>query len=181
MEMEGARTFVVDRMRWRYKALLWLTGAQSRQKQQQQTNKQTNAEKKPRNTYSQPIVTLCIFIKSGGTIGVKYLCNWAVYFAFFSCFHIHDVLSLQENPEESSSAQFSSAAQYDSATPWTAAQHASLSITKSWSLLKLMSIELVMPSHHLALCRPLLLLPSIFPSIRVFSNWSALRNRWPKY
>ena len=66
-------------------------------------------------------------------------------------------------------------------TPWTAAHQASLSITDSWSLLKLMSIELVMPPDHLILCRPLLLLPSIFPSIRVFSNESALRIRWPKY
>ena len=66
-------------------------------------------------------------------------------------------------------------------TPWTAASQASLSITNSWSLLKLMSIELVMPSNHLILCRPLLLLPSIFPSIRVFSNGSALHTRWPKY
>ena len=67
------------------------------------------------------------------------------------------------------------------ATPWTAAHHASLSITNSQSLLKLMSIESVMPSNHLILCRPLLLLPSIFPSIRVFSNESVLRIRWPKY
>ena len=66
-------------------------------------------------------------------------------------------------------------------TPWTAARQASLSITNSWSLLKLMSIELVMPSNHLILCRPLLLPPSVFPSIRVFSNESALRIRWPKY
>ena len=65
--------------------------------------------------------------------------------------------------------------------PWTAAHQASLSITSSWSLLKLMSIELVMPSNHLILCHPLLLLPSIFPSIRVFSNESALRISWPKY
>ena len=67
------------------------------------------------------------------------------------------------------------------ATPWTAAHQASLSITNSWSLLKLMSIELVMPSNHLILYRPLLLLPSIFPSIRVFSNESVLCIRWPKY
>ena len=66
------------------------------------------------------------------------------------------------------------------ATPWTAPYQASLSITNSWSLLKLMSIELVMPSNHLILCRPLLLLPSIFPSIRVFSNESVLHIRWPK-
>ena len=67
------------------------------------------------------------------------------------------------------------------ATPWTAACQASLSITNSRSLLKFMSIESVMPSNHLILCRPLLLLPSIFPSIGVFSNESVLRIRWPKY
>ena len=66
-------------------------------------------------------------------------------------------------------------------TPWTAAHQASPSITNSQSLPKLMSIESVMPSNHLILCRPLLLLPSIFPSIRVFSNESALCIRWPKY
>ena len=66
------------------------------------------------------------------------------------------------------------------ATPWTTARQASLSITNSWSLPKLMSIKSVMPFNHLILCRPLLLLPSIFPSIRVFSNESALRIRWPK-
>ena len=65
------------------------------------------------------------------------------------------------------------------ATPWTAAHQASLSFTISWSLLKLVSIESVMPSNHLILCRPLLLLPSIFLSIRVFSNELALRIRWP--
>ena len=66
-------------------------------------------------------------------------------------------------------------------TPWTAARQAFLSITNSWNLLRLMSLESVMPSSHLILCHPLLLLPSIFPSIRVFSNESALRIRWPKY
>ena len=67
------------------------------------------------------------------------------------------------------------------AIPWTAAHQASLSFTISWSLHKCMSIELVMPSNHLILCLPLLLLPSLFPSIRIFSNESALRIRWPKY
>ena len=67
------------------------------------------------------------------------------------------------------------------ATPWTATRQASLAITNSRSLLKLMSIELVMPSNHLILCHPLLLPPSIFPSIRVFSNESVLLIRWPKY
>ena len=66
-------------------------------------------------------------------------------------------------------------------TPWTAAHQASLSITNSQSLLKLMSIDSVMPSKHFILCRPLLFVPSIFPSISVFSNESALRIRWPKY
>ena len=66
-------------------------------------------------------------------------------------------------------------------TPWTAARQASLSITNSRSLLKLMSIELVMPFKHLILCHPLLLPPSIFPSIRVFSNESVFCIRWPKY
>ena len=67
------------------------------------------------------------------------------------------------------------------ATPWTAEGQASLSITNSWSLLKLMSIESVMSSNHLILCHPLLLLPSIFPRIRVFSNVSLFHIRWPKY
>ena len=67
------------------------------------------------------------------------------------------------------------------ATPWTAGCQASLSITNSWSLLKLTCMELVMPSSHLIFCCPLLLLPSVHPSIRVFSNESALRIRWPNY
>ena len=67
------------------------------------------------------------------------------------------------------------------ATPWTAARQDTLSITNSWSLLKLMSIESVMPSNHLILCGPLLLMLSIFPSIRVFSKELALQIRWPKY
>ena len=67
------------------------------------------------------------------------------------------------------------------ATLWTAAHQASLSMINSQSLLKLMSIESVMPSNHLILCHPLLLLPSVFPSIRVFSNESTLHTRWPKY
>ena len=77
--------------------------------------------------------------------------------------------------------QFSCLVVPDSATPGTAAHQASLSITNSWSLLKLMSITLVMPFNHLILCCPLLLPPLIFPSIRVFSNESALHIRWPKY
>ena len=80
------------------------------------------------------------------------------------------------------SVQFSSVIQScPNATPWTAACQASLSITNSWSLFKFTSIESVMPSNHLILCHPLLLPPSIFPSIRVFTNVSVLHIRWPKY
>ena len=80
------------------------------------------------------------------------------------------------------STQFSSVTQScPTATPWTVARQASLSITNSRSSSRPMSIESVMPTNHLILCRPLLLLPSIFPSIRVFSNESALRIRWLKY
>ena len=83
------------------------------------------------------------------------------------------------------SGQFSSVQSFSHvwlfATPWTAASQDSLSITNSQSLLKLKSIESVMPSNHLILCCPLLLLPSLFPSIRVFSNESVLCIRWPKY
>ena len=78
-------------------------------------------------------------------------------------------------------SQFSRSVMSDSGTPWTAVYQASLSITNSWSLLKLTSINSVMPSNHLILCPPLLLLPSIFPSIRVFSIESVLHIRWPKY
>ena len=79
------------------------------------------------------------------------------------------------------SVQFSCSVVSNFVTPWTAAHQATLSITNPWSLPKFMSIELVMPSNHLILCHPLLLLPSIFCSIRVFSNESALHIRWPKY
>ena len=79
------------------------------------------------------------------------------------------------------SVQFSCSVVSNSATPWTVAHQATLSITNSWSLLKFMSIELMMPSNYLILCHPLFLLPSILPSIRVFSNESVLCIRWPKY
>ena len=77
--------------------------------------------------------------------------------------------------------QFSRSVVSDCLPPWTTALQASLSITNSWSLLKLLSIESMMPSNRLILCRPILLSPSIFPSIRVFSNDSVLCIRWPKY
>ena len=89
-----------------------------------------------------------------------------------------------ELPKDGALVQFSSVQSLSCvqlfSTPWTAACQASLSITNSWSFLKLVFIELVMPSNHLILCRPLLL-PSIFPSLGVFSSESVLRIRWPKY
>ena len=87
-----------------------------------------------------------------------------------------------KSPDKQDSVQFSSVSQsWLFVTPWTAALQASLSITNSRSLPKLMSIESVMPSNHLILCHPLLLPPSIFPSIRVFSDETVLHIRWPKY
>ena len=83
--------------------------------------------------------------------------------------------------EHISSVQFSHSVVFDCVTPWTAACQASLSITNSQSLIKLMSIDLVMPSNHFTFCCCLLLLPSILPSNRVFSNESVLRIRWRKY
>ena len=97
----------------------------------------------------------------------------------FQTFPITDVTKKFGTQLPSSSVQFRHSV-VDSVTPWTAARQASLSITNSRSLLKLMSIELVMPSNHLILCLPLLLPPSIFPSIRFFFNESVLCIRWPK-
>ena len=101
-----------------------------------------------------------------------YLCSIFSLFLLVFQFHAFSV--------QFSSVQLLSRVQLF-ATPWTAARQASLSITNSQSLPKPMSIESVMPSNHLILCHPLLLLPSNFPSIRVFSNDSTLRMRWPKY
>ena len=84
-------------------------------------------------------------------------------------------------PHAFSSIQFTRSVVSNSATPWTTVSHASLSINNSQSLLKLTSIKSVMPSNHPILCCPLLLPPSIFPSIRIFSNESVLHIRWPKY
>ena len=95
------------------------------------------------------------------------------------------MMGSNKEPQQWCSLQFSSVQSLSHirlfATPWTAARQASLSITNSQSSLKLTSIESVMPSGHLILCRPLVLLPSIPPSIRVFSNESTLHMRWPKY
>ena len=104
---------------------------------------------------------------------------WVVSIDIF--FYLCLLRRLINNENSVSSFQFSCSVVSDSVAPWTAASQASLSITNSWSLFKLMSIESVMPSNHLTLCHPLLLRPSILPSIRVFSNQSALQIRWPKY
>ena len=101
------------------------------------------------------------------------------YFFFFN--NLVLVSAIQQHESAFSSVQFSHSVKSYSATPWTAACQTSLSVTSSRSLLKFMSIESVMPSSHLILCHPLLLLPSIFPSIKVFSNESVLCIRWPKY
>ena len=95
----------------------------------------------------------------------------------------HSLLRLTVFKKDNNNIQFSSVTPHVQlfVTPWTVARQASLSITNSWSLLKLMSTESVMPSNHLILCCPLLLLPSIFLSIRVFSSESVLRIRWPEY
>ena len=107
--------------------------------------------------------------------------NWTEPIPVFSPREFHG----QRNPTGYNSVQFSSVQLLSCVwlfvTPWNAAHQASLSITNSQSLPKLMSIESVMPSNHLILCHPLLLPPSIFPRIRVFFNESVLRIRWPKY
>ena len=107
---------------------------------------------------------------------LKY-CSWKLSKSqsnFFFCFLFWRIKPAQFNSVPSLSRIWLFA------TPWTAAHQAALSITNSWSLPKLMSIESVMPSNHLILCYPLLA-PSIFPNIRVFSNESALCIKWPKY
>ena len=113
--------------------------------------------------------------------------NKADVFLEFSCFFYDpmDVGNLISGSFGFYKSSFSSVQSFSCVrlfvTPWTAARQASLSISNSWSFLKLMSVESVMPSNRLILCRPLLLPPSIFPSIRVFSNEPVLHIRWPKY
>ena len=118
----------------------------------------------------------CHCLLRNNIIGLMYL----LYFFYYTFRQIHNNYVMSKLKHVCPSVQFSSVV-FDSATPWTAARQASLSITNSWSLLKLMSIESMMPSNYLILCHPLFLLPSIFPSIRVFSNESVLRIRCPKY
>ena len=109
--------------------------------------------------------------------------NFGSFKAFIVCLKVSGSISGAINYYHTNkySVQFSCSVMSDSVTLCTSACQASLSITNSWSLLKLMSIELVILSNHLILCHRLLLLPSIFPSIRVFSNKSVLHIRWPEY
>ena len=111
------------------------------------------------------------------------VCHISIYSSVdvhLDCFHILAIVNnAAKNIQIRSDQSLSRVRLF--ATPGTTARQASLSITNSQSLLKLMCIELMMPSNHLILCCPLLLLPSIFPSIKVFSNESALHIRWPKY
>ena len=116
---------------------------------------------------------LCAFIKKQLTAFM------GVHFCVFIDLFVYSFASTTVSVNQFCSVQ--SLNMSESATPWTAARQASLSITNSRSLLKLMSIQLIMPSNLLILCHPLLLLPSIFPSIRVFTSESVLRMRWPKY
>ena len=108
----------------------------------------------------------------------------APHFYSISCLVLSHLYDPNSHPYMTTEKPFSSVQSLSHvklfATPWTAVRQASLSIINSWSLLKLTSIELVMPSNHLILCRPLFLLPSVFPSIRIFSNESLLPIRWPK-
>ena len=107
--------------------------------------------------------------------------QWAGFRVWFFCFQVtKKPLGLSQG-QRFSSVQFSRSVLSDSVTPWIATRQASPSITNSWSLLRLMCIELLMPPSHFILWHPLLLLPPIPPSIRVFSNESALCMRWPKY
>ena len=112
--------------------------------------------------------------------GRKTLSTYA-WLPFPNCFLQHSRATCQSSSFKDVSVQFSRSAVSDSATPWIAARQASLTITNSESLLKLMSIKSVMPSSHLILGRPLFLLPPIPPSVRVFSNESTLPMSWPKY
>ena len=116
---------------------------------------------------------LCAFIKNQLTVFM------GVHFCFFLDLFVYSFASTPLSVIQFCSVQLLNMS--ESATPWTAACQASLSITNSWNLLKLMSIELIVPSNLLILYHPLLLVPSIFPTIMVFSNESVLCIRWPKY
>ena len=130
--------------------------------------------------YTRPLDTACFCYCSG--FGPD---PWLSWISVFTCLNEDQMYLLPGLLQELKEIQFSSVQSLSHVwlfvTPWTIAHQASLSITNSQSLLRLMSIKLVVPSNHFILCRPLFLLPSIFPSIRVFSSESVLCIRWPKY
>ena len=106
---------------------------------------------------------------------------YIIYYILYSTILCYNTGEITQEYNVHNSVRFSHSVVSNSKTPWTAGRQASLSITNSQTLLKLMSLKSVMPSNNLILWHPLLLLPSIFPSIRVFSNESVLRMRWPRY
>ena len=135
----------------------------------------TEAQNIPSTTFSRKSKSLrLVQIQGAGNETLSCMWEWQDHVA-----EAHRALVLP--PSQFSSVQFSCSVVSYSVTPWTAGRQASLSITNSRSLLKLTSIKSVIPSKHLTLCCPLLLPPSIFPSIRVFSSESVFRMRWPKY
>ena len=127
-------------------------------------------------------IILCWWERSSNSFALNVkIQNSGKHCSVFSTLYIHFWVHVSEKFLKIYLQLFNLSVMSDSATPWTAACQASLPFAISWSLLKLMSIELVMPSNHLILCRLPLLLHSVFPSIRVFSSESALCIRWPKY
>ena len=143
----------------------------------------------PLNSQVKRFISFCIDQISQIPIQLLIMLEWLYCLIFF--FHFYwSIVAIQCYASFCCTAKwisycclllFSHSVMSDSATPWTTVRQASLSVTIYRSLLKLMFIESMMPSNHLVLCRPLLLLPSIFPSIGVFSNELALCIRWPKY
>ena len=136
----------------------------------------------PKYTFDLPIMERWVFKSTSMIVGVSVF-PWSSIkfcFLFFESIFIRFKIAVSSREVQFNSIQLLSRVRLF-ATPWTAAHQASLSITNSRSPPKPMPIESVMPSSHLILCCPLLLLPSIFPSIKVFSNESALRIRWPNY
>ena len=125
--------------------------------------------------------SLCLHKGSLFILIFSFICMDFSFLLEYSCFAMLCQFLLSNRVNQLFSSVQSLSRVWLFVTPWTTARQASLSITNSQSPPKPMSIESVMPSNHLILCRPLLLLPSIFPSIRVFSDESALRIRWPKY
>ena len=140
-------------------------------------------------TFSGLMARTCCWLRSRSSAGPTKLLvdqtlftSWHISLQYVTHWQTYPLIPLCVYPRfKAGSVQFSSSVMFDFATSRTTTLQASLSFTNSWSLLKAMSIESVMPSNHLILCHALLLLPSIFPSIRVFFSESVLLIRWPKY